>query len=277
MKKLLSILLILFAVNCTAQAHVANGQNNYVFLLIGQSNMNGSAALTYQVIPPYLTNSNVMIWDGSTFPVISSTLNNNQYPTPSGAFGVELSFGYGVQNYTKGNVYLIKYAIGGTPLCNKIVNTWSPWITTTGLYTKSLDAYNAGVAKLNTDGIQFTQAGIIVYQGESDCQQDSCANSYATNFIALINRYRSDLNNPTLPVYMVRLHSGYDTLQVPYLTTLRAQQALACSTLTNCILINIDDLNLANGQHITYDAELILGRRIATALQGDLQIKYIAK
>lgn len=72
------------------------------------------------------------------------------------------------------------------------------------------DIYRSHVAPLRG----FTIGGILWYQGENEADNPSNADSYAANFVTLINRYRSlfkDAELPFLYVQLARYEDGGET------------------------------------------------------------------
>ncbi len=167
-------------------APAAHADDVKVFLLGGQSNMDGRAQDAD--LPAHLQGSqnDVLFFhqDGN------NTLGTLQ--TGSGDdFGPELSFGFEIKQTMAGEtIALIKHAEGGT-------NLWEDWDPNgSGAYQRFKHTVSLGLAALQAAGHNTEIVGMLWHQGESDANVDH-ANDYEANLTAFIgdvrNEYGADL------------------------------------------------------------------------------------
>lgn len=262
MRTILAILLCL-SIHGVSQPYAINPDNNYVVIVSGQSNAAGYPP-TDSCYYPYRKNANVKIWNGSTFAVMDAGINNNQYPSAGGLFAYEMSLGYSIQYYTKGTVYVIKYAIGGTAMDNF-------WKVSLGTgYTNLYNTINNGLAALS--GESYEVVGMFWYQGESDCTA-SFAPLYSASLNTFLAQLRTDLGI-SLYYYLIRIHKD-----CPYVNAYEAQIRAADSLFVdtdggNSEWVSVDDLPRYTGSaHITAGAQTTLGIRLADLCTPNLRIK----
>lgn len=277
MKRLLLLLLLLPLPLLTfAQSHWVNDNNNYVYYLWGQSNANGSATLISNLKEPYIKIGNAYIWSVAGWQVLNSITRVNQPNQDNSSFACEMSLAATLTNYTHGNIYIVKYAVGGTPLCNDVSyvgHDWSPWISTS-LYAYARNYISNSQTDLANSITSYTKRGLIYYQGETDAMSDTCSANYEYNLTGLINRFRADFG-ANLKVWLIQLHSGYTGID--YLDRVRTAQANVAATLTNIELINIDTMPLANTLHINWVSQIMLGNYIANSDTANLIKRHIVK
>jgi hypothetical protein len=127
---------------------------------------------------------------------------------------------------------------------------------------------------------------VLWYQGESDANCASKAGQYATRLRQLIAAVRCELGE-ALP-FIIVLVSISCTDRFPFVQQIRkAQQAVAQDT-EHVVCVDTDGLPLqSDGLHLTLEAQIALGQRIAaawlqyecehnatTALATDLELTY---
>lgn len=154
-------------------------ENFHVFLLMGQSNMEGGSAGGQMDTIPHeriLKMNSSGGWEQATDPI---TNNRSNAVGPGFAFAKKL-----VEENPDITVGLIPMAVGGTPI--------SLWMKGTDFYLKSLEAAQiarqSGVIK-----------GVLWHQGEHDTFTVYTATNYKKNLIQLIDDIRKDLQDPYLP------------------------------------------------------------------------------
>jgi hypothetical protein len=194
-----------------------------VFLLAGQSNMAGVGGYYGYIapntapwtLPPYdhsdvpcpsylAVQPSVKFWnynDGIGIlpndtrphaPTVGNGWINLQkgFGSTSLEFGPELSFGYRLrQLFPNDEIYLVKYAIGGTNLANQ----WNPY-GTADKFNMFEARTRAALANLVAQGKAPEIEGMIWLQGEDDSTVASYAASYALNLKNLIEKVRTDFS-----------------------------------------------------------------------------------
>jgi hypothetical protein len=285
-----SCLLALGTAVLASIAHAATAPVD-VYLLGGQSNMQGlgkvSELTPAQLMPP----TNVYYWNDSSFvPFIPGTTVT---ATP-GHFGPEIGFAAGICQLGR-QVYLIKvYSsgkaldsgwndqtwVGDPPAPNRVnffpgTNAADPNQGT--LYKNLLlPKYQAGIQSIIAQGGTPVVRGLIWMQGEQDSKTNISAGRYAANLQRLRDRLASDLGLTHLPVTFGQV--------LPYTPPaprfvcrdlIRAQQAAADmfsrlpEAIPHCRMVSTDGFPVYSSDqvHYTTAGQLMLGAAFAQGIQ----------
>ncbi len=243
-----------------------------VFLLAGQSNMEGRLADATQ-LPPALQQpqADVLYRDGGHLdPQPWAPLAPKDWTVPAffdPSTGPEVSFGRAVADGMPDRaVALIKYAVGGTS-----ITSWDA-ANPLSFYGDLIDLAASATADLQTQGMATEFASFVWVQGETDAydvEEDALA--YESRLTALIQAVRGDLGKPNLPVVIARVHPAE-----PYLFAdeVQAAQAAVNGNVPYTALVDTDDLTLFDDFHYDANGQNILGRRLGEAyvqqLRGDI-------
>lgn len=212
-----------------------------VFLLIGQSNMAGRAAMVAddaRPIPRVLLLNDQGSWEAARHPL-------NRYASDhKGAryqrFGMGGSFAQTHGADRSGAVPgLIVNARGGTR-----IEQWQP----------GEDLYENTLKRVRSlGGVRL--AGVLWHQGESNRDDDG----YGVKLEQLVLSLREDLNQPEL-LFIAGHISGENRIneQIDKLT----------SRLPHMRVVSVDGLKLVDGVHYDRDSLIELGRRYSQALRG---------
>lgn len=172
-----------------------------------------------------------------------------------------------------GNHHGLEYGLANSA----IINGAKPTIVKGAVNGSGLgDSANAGwlksIGEIYTPVIEMLQEAQILAgrkvdsfiwnQGESDCNDEPRANIYAANLTTFFEDLRSDLGSPNMRAIICRLHVDYPS---GFPEIIRAQQAAFVATDSNAILVNVDDLALNDGVHLTSASYDTLGSRCWTA------------
>ena len=241
-----------------------------VYLLGGQSNMLGLGGTGYgDIAPPAPYSSaqgNVFIWNATTG-AWSNLQNGFGFPaTASGsAFGPELSLGYQLHAADPtDNIYLIKYAVGGTNLASD----WNP-NGTGACFNAFKSEVNTAMQNLTTAKLSPTIAGMFWMQGETDASDQANAQAYQTNLTNFIGDVRSDFNTPNMPFVLGRIiNFYYDTTPPGGNALVRNAQVTVANTVPNCSWVSTDslELNPTETGHFGTQGQLDLGLSMANRL-----------
>lgn len=222
--------------------------DNLLFVIAGQSNavgwQTGAPAETYLNEPIPRT----YIFNGSAFGQLQYGINNEG----NGGHGIELNLGYLASQLTTGNIYIVKYAMGGTALGDES-GTVLDWSETGILYQNLVDKFNGAISNLQSNSIDYQFKGFWWNQGERDANDDTLYSEYENNLANLETRIRSQFNGNALQNFVtVRLSSQ---ISRAYLSEIRAAQ----ETKT---FVNVDDLQLQgdNIHHTSYSQNIIAER-----------------
>ena len=251
-----------------------------VFLLAGQSNMVGVGGADYgdvPIPPPYdVPQTSVHIWnntiyDGNTYGNGWAELQQG-FGYGSGSFGPEVTFGYTLDHtiLPADDIYLVKYALGGTHL-SSAYNEWNVNVNggAGGALYKGFKSYvNGAMQNLTNAGRSPTIAGMIWMQGESDANNATYAAEYAANLTDFINRVRSDFAVPNMPFVVGRITTHYDTSPPGGAAAVRAAQMTVPGKVGHASWINTDDLqqNPTEPWHYGTQGQIDLGKRFANRL-----------
>lgn len=171
---------------------------------------------------------------------------------PGVAFGKEMLCRTGVPQG------LIACAHGGTSMAQ-----WDPALKREG----GGSLYGAMIRRLRCNGGRA--AGLLWYQGESDCNPDAVAR-YTDRMVALIRALRRDASDGVLPVAMVQI--GRTLCSLPDYQArwdaIQDQQRRLPDRITRLAVVPSVDLALDDGIHISGAVQNVLGRRLAKAMEG---------
>lgn len=171
---------------------------------------------------------------------------------PAVAFGKEMLRRTGVPQG------LIACAHGGTSMAQ-----WDPALKREG----GGSLYGAMVRRLRCNGGRA--AGLLWYQGESDCNPDAVAR-YTDRMVALVRALRRDARDGALPVAMVQI--GRTLCSLPDYQArwdaIQDQQRRLPDRITRLAVVPSVDLALDDGIHISGAGQNVLGLRLAEAMEG---------
>lgn len=253
MKRIIAIASLIIMLVAASRAAAATK----VFLLAGQSNMDGRPSVADLPSPYNQPQTEVKIWNywsGGGWDDLQggfSTYNTGNL------FGPEVSFGYALNEmFPDDDIYLVKYAEGGTSLAED----WNP-NGTGGHYNTLKAAANAALQDLTGDGLSPEVAGMIWMQGERDSQYADMAAAYETNLTNLITAARTDFSVPDMQFVVGRIATYFGT----YNAQVRAAQVAVAEGMDDVEWIDTDDLPWISGNPGHYNAagQIELGARFA--------------
>jgi hypothetical protein len=210
-----------------------------VFLLIGQSNMAGRAALEDGDEKPI---ANVLLLDDNG-QWIQATNPLNRFATDRKVLSMQrISPGTGFAHEMSAKlsgktIGLIANARGGTKI--------EQWGNGQALYVHAIERLGK-VMNLRVDGVLW-------HQGEGN-RSDS---DYLKRLTELITRLRADLNNPTLPFVAGEIYGE---------AIVNDQMALLADTVPNTGLAKANELTVFDKVHFDRKSQLTLGKRYATQM-----------
>lgn len=254
---LVSTIIALLAAPCaTAQAE---GRVR-VYFLAGQSNMVGQGQVS-ELGPPYNEpQTDVHYWNGTEWLSLAPG-----FGADSEKFGPEVSFGRAVKDaYPDDEIYLIKYAVGGTTL----YNDWSPEGEGEGgpQYQQFMATTRAALANLEADGIDFKVCGMLWMQGETDADDRQGA-AYEANLLAFIAHMREQFEVPAMPFIIARILPFYGAETGDNTLVRTAQEDVADSDKA-AAWFDTDDYELLNAGHYGTEGLLRMGQDFFQSLQS---------
>ncbi|MFK7789499.1 MAG: sialate O-acetylesterase [Phycisphaeraceae bacterium] len=244
----------------------ANAENFDVYIMAGQSNMDGRGTVSalptaLQAAQPnariYYANPNdgaATTRSGWTDLAPGYSIGPGASSIPSNTFGPEVSFGGAIASAvpTGNKVAIIKVSKGGTSL----QFDWSP---TGFMYQALVTEVGTALQALADNGDTATVRGMVWHQGESDV---SDINNYQGNLEELIANVRAIVNDDALPFVIGELA---DTKSQAF----RTMQAKIATDNVGVGFTSSAGLNVIGGgdtTHFDTDAQVIFGQRYAETM-----------
>jgi len=268
-----TLLVICLVVIIASQVNTLWAAPIQVFLLGGQSNMDGHA-LTSE-IPDSAAElrdpqNDVLIYLGQTHRTDPPVPGNMLVPLQPGAtlagggaaFGPELSFGKAMAEAMPGEtIALIKHAYGGSYLATD----WNP--STGPVYAAFQQTVADGLAALVAEGYTPEIAGMLWMQGEHDVKVTDYRNAYESNLTNFIAEIRSEYGNG-LPFVIGQLSihqtGGPPSRNPETLAVVRAAQANVAAADPRSGLVVTDDFPLnSDDLHFSAVGQIALGAGMA--------------
>lgn len=238
----------------------AQAEHFEVFLLGGQSNMDGRAATSGLPTSPInlqQPQADVLFYEGGNL--------RNLQPGSGSDFGPEITFGRTIADALPDeNFALIKYAVGGTDLHGD----WDP--VTGPQYSSFQSTVNAGLSALTSGanaGNTYEIAGMLWTQGENDAKDGRGATQYEDDlngFIAAVrNAYGS---SGELPFFFSRLSDNQTNIPAGQLNAIRTAQDNVAAGDAGAYRIDADGFGMkGDNLHFDADGQIALGEAFGQA------------
>ncbi|UUO06870.1 sialate O-acetylesterase [Blastopirellula sp. J2-11] len=271
------------AVSLAAQPHV--------YLLSGQSNMQGIGMLADlpESVPHEMPHA--FFWNGKTFEPL--VLGQTKISTRAGEFGPEVGFALQMAS-AEHPVYLIKYHASGMPLYHGWNGgTWAgtepgpkrrnfyPGITAADpnvgkLYQQMLAMYRKGLTQLAKQGEEPQVKGFLWMQGEMDAKGEQSAITYAANLKRLRDRLAADLKlDANLPMVYGQV-LPHEPAHARFTHRIETRQQMADAdadsgkpeAIANAKMVSTDGFEmLPDTVHYSAQGQLQLGEAMAAAMK----------
>jgi len=274
---------------CCFLAWAGPGQTD-VWLLAGQSNMQGSALVAElpAAIPKAVPNA--FFWNGMEFEplVLGKTRTSNN----AERFGPEAGFALSMATAER-PAYLIKYHASGMPLHHGI--NGGEWVgpgygpnrrnfypgakdgdpNAGTLYKAMLARFRGGIGRLAGSGKKPLVRGFLWMQGEQDAKHKEPAATYASSLKLLKSRLEQDLGTSIPMVYGQVLPHEPGLARFTHRKETREQMAMADGAsgrpeaIAGARMVSTDGfLLLPDKVHYNTEGQLRLGRAMAAAMRG---------
>lgn len=258
--KKMKFIFMVFTLLCWVTASAQVDSNFHLYLLIGQSNMAGRGVVDAEsktIHPQIFMLDSLNQWRPATDPM--------HFDKPIAGVGPGISFAKNILGDDKEiKIGLIPGAWGGSP-----IKVWEPGATYLNAHP-----YDDAIARTKIAMQKGVLKGILWHQGESD--NDSVnAPLYLSKLKVLINRLRTDLQNPGLPFIAGEIgHFNKTDFINAVINQLPA-------TVLNTAVVTAKNLS-DKGDQLHFDAIAAreLGKRYAIAmqqLQSNAALKYLKK
>jgi hypothetical protein len=265
-KSLITLLILAVTFGfCSTQAQTIRPVK--VFILGGQSNMDGCGLSeelpdTYKVHP-----ENTMTWDNKR--KTWRTLGEDSFSERrKHKFGPEIAFSHLLaQKFPESTIAVVKTSAGGTKL-------WKHWLPDQPMYKRFLANMENALQQLTDSGVVYDICGMLWMQGESDAETIEWANAYDENLKTLFKDVRIQTNKPNLPIVMGRISIGL-LRETPwpfdYTKEVQKAQEIVAAQDDNVFIINTDKLKtLKDNTHFNTEAQIWLGKKM-----GKIMLKEI--
>ncbi len=239
-----------------------------VFILAGQSNMDGcglGAELPkrYQKDP-----SNVLTWDNNKRIWVEpkkTTFSERR----DLMFGPETTFAHVLSRaFPNDSIRIVKTSAGGTKL-------YRHWLPDSSMYRRCLQNFSNACLSLEESNQPFELSGMLWMQGESDSETLEMANAYEENLKRMFADIREKTGKPDLPIVMGRISSSL-LKETPWVfdhtrIVQQAQDNVAAQD-PHVHIINTDKLTtLDDNTHFDTKAQLKLGRQMAKLMLTEIK------
>ena len=241
-------------------SNAADAAHIKVFLLGGQSNMDGRAATSGLPTSPanlQQPQTDVLFYEGGSL--------RGLQPGSGTDFGPEITFGRTIADALPDeNFALIKYAVGGTSLHTD----WDP--VTGPRYSSFQNTVAAGLTALTTGanaGNTYEIVGMLWTQGERDAKDGRTTSEYEADLNGLIAAVRSDYGDADdLPLFFSRLSDGQTDISSGQLIAIRAAQGNVAAGDAEAYLVDTDGFGLNSGAlHFNAAGQIALGQAFGQA------------
>jgi len=265
-KKSLFCLLLVFLIALPSQSQEKELPVK-VFILGGQSNMDGTGKGEELPLEYFAAPKNSMIWDNKKKAWVKLRTDSFSERRKF-KFGPEVAFTHLLaKKYPKHTIAIVKTSGGGTKL-------WKHWLPEQNMYKAFLRNIKNGLADLDKQNIPYEVCGMLWMQGESDAETLEWANAYEDNLKVLYKDVRAQMGKPELPIVMGRISIGLlrETPWVfDYTEVVQAAQDRVAKADKNVRIINTDKLEtLKDNTHFNSESNIWLGNKM-----GKLMIKAI--
>ncbi len=224
-----------------------------IFLLAGQSNMAGAGLYDQLQEAEKKTSARVKIWNKNEWQELGPGVSANQ-----GRFGPEIAFGRAMRKaYPVDEIYLIKTAAGGTSMHKHwhVENGGGPMLR------RFLARARAALTNLDENEIEYTIAGMLWMQGESDAAQGKGA-EYEVSLRKFITAMRREFKQNEMPFILGRILPTFDNPKGNGPLVRAAQESVA-RELKNVACFDTDDFERINKGHYNHKGQIRLGATFA--------------
>jgi sialate O-acetylesterase len=253
-----------------------------LWVLAGQSNMEGVGNLVNTPLPSALVNSfdQTDVWVAAADPLhrlpdaidavhwgknaqgererLSGPALDQWIANRKKGAGVGLPFALEMVRRTGVPIGLLPCAHGGTSM-----DQWSPELKDKG----GDSLYGAMIRRFKLAGGHV--AGLLWYQGESDAGPEAQP-QFAQKFKDLIAAVRADFGQPDLPFYYVQIGRHVTSAGAVEWNQVQQDQLTVEGQLPHVGMVTCADCNLDDGIHVSTKDHVVLGRRLANLACHDL-------
>ena len=246
-----------------------------VFVLMGQSNMHGTARARELKAPYNKKHDRIRIWANGQW----------EYFVPSSKFGPGVSMAHQLaEKWPDDTIGIIKISSGGTGI-SAFEKNWTKeradrtYDGKKGPFYK--DLMNAATEAKNISKPVYS--GFVWKQGGADGNKKETAEEYYNNFVKLVSDMRKDLESPEMPVFVLTNASDEDLEKAKekiaankrkYLKPVLMAHNRAGRDIPKTTTVHHGDLPKgSDGVHFNHDGQMALGKMAADAVEKFYKIK----
>lgn len=248
------------------KAAVPGGGVFRVFVLMGQSNMHGTARASMLKSPYNKKHDRIRIWANGRW----------EYFVPRQRFGPGVSMAHQLaEKWPKDTIGVIKISSGGTGI-RAFEKNW-----TKERADRTFDGRKGPFYKdlMNavTEAKDFSKpvySGFVWKQGGADGTKKDLADEYYDTFVQLVSDLRKDLSTPDMPVFVLTYASDEDlakktlTGKRKYIKTVLMAHNKAGRDIPNCTTVLHGQLpKEKDGVHFNHEGQVKLGKMTADAVE----------
>ena len=249
------------------EATISKSGKLRVFVLMGQSNMQGAARAAELKSPYNEKHDRMRIWANGRW----------EYFLPRQRFGPGVSMAHQLAElWPDDTIGIIKVAVGGTGI-RGFEKNWSreqaarTWDEKKGALYK--DLMNAVAEAKRISKPEF--CGVVWKQGAADGRKKDLAGEYYDTFKQLVSDLRADLGDSDLPVFVLTYMKDEDLLKIkrqagkrPYIGTVLMAHNRAGRDIPNVVTVHHGRLPVkADGVHFNAEGQIKLGKMTASAIE----------
>ena len=248
--------LFILALTCVLDTSGRAEMSLKVYLLAGQSNMDGHAEVNG--LPPELSGvqTDVLAYHKGSWKYLRPGLSKT-----TKTFGPEVTFGRDMANARPlEHIGLIKYAVGNTNLVNDWAAPDGNGLGAGPEYVNFMNAVTNALATLDPNYEPHIE-GMLWMQGESDASNLSWAQAYEQNLTEFIVSVRRDVNEPNMPFVIGQISEASIWT---YGAIVRQAQYNVSQTVPLTTMIITSDLPFnSDGYHYNAEGQMTLGYRFS--------------
>lgn len=208
------LILFFFCANLVSSSDYT-GKTANIILICGQSNAAGNALIT-AVNKSQFTSLDTVKYaqagDSNLSRTLGKTFNLNEFLNSTYTkHGLELGLGEGLHKSGMSDVFIVKYAWGGSWIDLWRKDNTSVYEGKSNLYNNAISFLQDKVKEMEQLGYtQFSFQGLVWLQGESDAILTGRANVYESKLNTLMSNFRSDIasvfniTSKSVPVILVQ-------------------------------------------------------------------------
>lgn len=176
---------------------------NKIWIMAGQSHMSGIANTNSDLPAKYKSKylHNARGWDGTTFKVYNSDLDNISIPVAANNRGHLAYYMTDVADFLNEDVYVLHFAIGGVAL-HEITSQQDYSPNSVGEYYDNVITHiNAIKTWMDARDKAYSFEGVIWWQGQYDAGFESLSDFYQTNLQGVYDGWATATGNANLKFY----------------------------------------------------------------------------